>query len=424
MARDRMPPQDAEKCDAKSLMDNFCLPPGLSENIGRSMLLIGTRGSGKTYYLRWCRHKQEDVAIIGDLKYILNPISQDTGGAGLAFELIPPSQEPLIRAKTIALLSAWLAKEALNRQIELPLNVLKSVLGADLQYTEDIFSQIAKKDLDDFSPSANIGSFVEFVSELAVECEKSKGQLLILLDRAEDVPYPCLTPIFTLLDQSHPFFAIVAARPGIFGCQQHLAHLSITPGDHYDIWHLGASPYTEEWRNFAQKVLKTWVPNAIKECPKETLDLILNLSRDSLRNAMKLLYNSIEEVSGVYSSDKFDEHVKVLQNTLLRASQGALHHINPDLEKFIHQLRRKIGPFILPVLLQLYKEGQGKFGFLTSLGELSKDDRVVGLGLRAGFFTTKDGEHWNPFSSISEVEIPPIFLWRKNDQWYDIPPIK
>lgn len=151
------------------------------------------------------------------------------------------------------------------------------------------------------------------------------------------------------------------------------------------------------------------------------LNLVLNMSRDSLRNAVKLIYNSIDDNLGSYSKSKFDEHLRILQNTLLRSAQGALRHINPDIRNLISRIRREIKPFVLPVLIQISKKRQKELPLLSSFRELSKDERAIRLGLRAGFFTTKNGEHWHPYATLNEVEIPPIFLWRKEDKWYDIP---
>ncbi len=419
MIRDMVPPHDAEKCETKALMDNFCLPPGLAHEIGRSMLLLGTRGSGKTYYLRRCRHKYKG-AIIGDLKYILNSITQNTGGAGLSFDLIPPSLEPLIRSKTTALLCTWLASEANERDIKLPHKAISNVLPSKVEITDDLYFRISEMNLEDFENSGSTISFLAFLTTLAKACEAKLGRLLILLDRAENVPITSLSPIFSLLDQSHPFFAIVAARTGIIGPKNMSSSVSITPGDHYDIIHLGSSPYSEKWRNFAKDVLKAWVPNTFKQLSSDVIELILNISRDSLRNAVVVAFNSIDEQSGKFDRNKFEEHVQILQDTLLNAAQGNLRHLHPNLKGIVNRVRRRIDPFFLPVLIQFEGEKQAELPILTSFRELSKSEMFIRLALRAGFLATKNGKSWNPFASVQEVEIPPLYLWQRGDQWYDI----
>ena len=420
MDRDRMPPSDAEKCNKDILLKNFCCPPDFTKDISRSALIVGTRGSGKTYFLRTCRHTHNGVAVIGDLKFILNSITRDIGGAGLSFDFIKPSLEPLIRSKTIALIAAWLVDKLKKNNIDLPESMLKSLVPTTININENLFINLAETDIESFLHTGSIDSFLYFLNEISILCEEYKGQLLILLDRSEDVPYPCLFPIFSLLDQSNQFLTIIASRPGIIGPHNLLSPFSMSPGDHFDIFHLGASPYSSAWRKYSYSVLSTWLPNAFSQYPDNFKQLILSLSRDSLRNAVKIVYNSIDNESGLYNNNKFIEQFSFLQETLLQAAQASLRHLCPDLKRFISQIRNSITTFKLPLLLKFQECKQSQIPILKPFCNLTKSERFLSLALRSGFFTTKDSQSWHPFLTLNEVEIPPIYIWKEGDPWYNI----
>jgi len=106
------------------------------------MLLIGARCSGKTYYLRRCRHKPVGIAFLGGLKYILNSISHDVGGAGLSYERNSASFEFMINSKTAALLCSLIADQAIERLITPPFNIQKKMVSFELKYHNDILYQV------------------------------------------------------------------------------------------------------------------------------------------------------------------------------------------------------------------------------------------------------------------------------------------
>lgn len=87
--RDVQPAIDAEKIARKQIAENFCPSPCFADITGRSTLLVGTRGSGKTMLLRRMLHdynEHKGVAVYGDLgRKVLGAISADTGMAGLSF---------------------------------------------------------------------------------------------------------------------------------------------------------------------------------------------------------------------------------------------------------------------------------------------------------------------------------------------------
>lgn len=108
--KENQPALDADKIDGPLLMDYFRLPPKINKTISRSTLLIGTRGSGKTMYLRILRRTHTGTALFGDITKICRPIDSDTGTGRLSINTIPPSLEISVQNKTIAFLSLWFSK--------------------------------------------------------------------------------------------------------------------------------------------------------------------------------------------------------------------------------------------------------------------------------------------------------------------------
>jgi hypothetical protein len=277
---------------------------------------------------------------------------------------------------------------------------------------------IRGRDLGLLPGGSYLSPFVDFVCALAEASERVSGRLLILLDRAEEIPYPCLTPVLSLLDQIHPFFTIIAARPGILGPDQLLTSDTPTPGDHYDIRHLGASPYSDEWRAFQVDVLKAWIPAAFSDLPLDALTLLLRLSRDSSRHALELVYNAVN-AEGVYVEEFTLKRIELLRDTLLSAAQGKLRRLNPDLKELIRTVRRRFDPVVLPVLLVLGLDSQRSLAMPRPIREMTREEKFVRLALRTGFFSVKDGATWHPYAPLDAVELSPLFLWQQGDEWSD-----
>src|SRR5438093_1002039 len=132
LARLAAPPYDAEKTSTRQITENFRIPPGVEETVSRSCLIVGTRGSGKTMFLRRQRHLHHGVALYGDLRKILNPITSDTGAAGLTFDLMP-HLEPLIRSKAASLLAHWAAAQANERNVRWDWDIFQRALPTELR---------------------------------------------------------------------------------------------------------------------------------------------------------------------------------------------------------------------------------------------------------------------------------------------------
>lgn len=421
------PPLDAEKTGTEQLLENFQWPPDLDRELTRSTLLVGTRGSGKTMYLRRSRHKMHGLAIYGDLRKVLNPLTSDIGVAGLSFKEIPASQEQFLRAKTIALIAHWVFSKVVDAGVELDTLTLERVLPTqclNVRRVANVSLNALREALETaplpaFRDGPRQSAFDDFLEYIGEKVKGSSERLIILLDRAEEVPYPGLSPVMQLLDQRHEFLAIIATRPGILGPNHQMSPDVPIPGDHYNLRHLGASPYCSEWRTFVSDVLGVWLPRSTTCVPDEEFNWLLSVARDSLRNALELLYNALDR-DNHYSPRRARRQLALIRDTQLKAAQGQMRRLNGDLSALIRKVRQRAGTEImmLPVALSVRSMKQGSlFAGPKHPRDMTRDEQAICLGLRTGFFTTLDGVVWHPFSKVDTFEIPPLFVWEEGDTW-------
>lgn len=424
---DVQPAYDAEKVGEEQLKKKFRTSPSLTVVPGRSTLLVGTRGCGKTMLLRLFRHTYEGIAIYADLgRKTLRGISADTGAAGLTFDTIPPAMEGPLQDKAVALLALWLADQARRRELSPSKKLLRLVFPeavladapTDVNLIDWLFPRLDSYFLSRFRSAPCIPAFFDFCNDIAEQAQCCTGKpLLILLDRAEEVPYPALVPVLSLLDQ-HPFITVVACRPGILGPNPDVHSTVPSPGDHYDIRHLGYNPYSTEWRAFQLNVLKAWIPETVAAFPDSELDLLLRVCRDSIRSALDIAFNSLDD-NGKYDQSRRIKVTFYLQAMLLNAAQGQLRRLNNDLSGFINHIRKSSG-FGLPVLLNLPDGHQiPLLQNIAPLSESSRAEQFARLGLRTGFLGTPDGIQWHPQMTLDSLELHPLYIWRDKDKWRD-----
>lgn len=429
--KDKQPPLDAEQVSTDDLKDAFLQPPGIGAfPPGRSTLLVGARGSGKTMLLRTARHHDDYVAIYGDLRKILNGVSADTGVGGLSFNEIAPSEEGYLHDKTAGLLMLWLAQESKKRDVAFSREQIVKVLPPGVR------SQIPNDDqtiewLDENLPTITPGMFrrapnldilYDLIDEFAERVRNKCGKnLLLLLDRAEEVPFPCLVPVLRLLDQNHSFRVVIACRPGILGSTPAVHPSLPRAGDHYDVRHLGYAPYSKEWRKFQVDVLRVWIPKSLEAIPHDALETLLKICRDSMRCALELVYNSIED-DGRYSESRSRAAVENLKTMLFGAVQGSLRKLNDDIGGILKAIRQSPG-YKLPVLLEIPSADTSKHEQLhlldnaNSFHASTRTEQFVRLALRTWLLSVPDGTHWSPFVRLDALELNPIFLWDWGDTW-------
>ena len=408
------PPYDAEKASTEQVRANYRTPPGTQREFGRGTLVVGRRGVGKTLLLRYHRHTFDGLALYGDLFKILTAIASDTGAGGLTFD-ISSDLEPLIVSKTNALLAYWIMEGAYDSGANLSWDALQRVLPASLRSTvptgsdvktelDGLYARLFRAPLDDFTNDESSRGLDALIGSLS---EMANGRLLLLLDRAELVPSPCITSVFRLMDQSAPCTTVIASRPGILGQAFTNTAYRPAPGDHFNLWHLGSHPYSEDWQDFVAECLAVWTPNFVESMQRDHLAWVITMSRDSLRTALELTYNSIDQ-SGAITVEATAAQLEVVQRMLLQAAEGELADVHSDLAFFLADVRRRTRR-ASPVLLKIRDGRQQLFHERTAL------DRMIDIALRVGLFAMPHGEAWHPFVQPHELEIPAIYLWRMED---------
>lgn len=424
-AIDSPPILDAEKIGADRLADRFRPPPGIGSGLSRSTLLVGNRGAGKTMLLLDLKQTYPGVTMYGDLRAILNCISNDTGAAGLTLDAIPLSKESAIRSKTVSVLAFWVASQCMENAITVNPDYLSQALPVSLREAYKLdgnprrfaWNVLARSDLGLYADGPDSLALVDLITNTFV-LDGTEEIPLLLLDRAEKIPYPCLDPVLMLLDQTLPVLTIIATRPGIIGIDQGLSPDTPTAGDHYQVRHLGNNPYSEEWEKFMIAALRSWVPFSWDQLPQAQRSLLLHLSRDSLRCALELVHSSIDE-KGRYIRERMCKAIEELRRSLLWGMQGVLRNLNSNIGVLIKTIRKSYGrEFTLPVCVELPDEPEPKlFNVGRPMSEMTREEQFVQLALRTGFLSTIDGVAWHPYALLQSLEIFPLLAWKDGDPW-------
>jgi len=412
------PPLDAEKASPGQVVRNYRQPPGIGTTIDRSTLLVGSRGAGKTLYLRHQRHVFPGMAMYGDLFQVLAPVSDDLGVGGHTFE-IATKLEPLVEAKTAGLLASWIAEKALDRGCDIAWDDLQDVLppalrrartGEDLtRQLELLYGDLFDAPIEEFLHRDALRALDRLVGNLQ---DQVGAPVLLLLDRAELVPAPCLRTIFHLLDQTVPYRTMVATRPGLLGHAFPAAHQRPIPGDHFALRHLGSEPYSQDWQEFVRSTLHAWMPRIADGLVPDHQAWLVTLSRDSLRLAIEITSQS-GSGAGHPNLAAIQQHVHLVQQTLTQAAEAELGDVHPNLRDLLRRLRGK-DAVERPTLLRI-TGGQQQTVF-----HRSDLDRLLDIGLRLGLFVTPHGRMWHPYRQPTEIEIPPIYLWHRSDPLWSI----
>lgn len=285
----------------------------------------------------------------------------------------------------------------------------------------DLRNLLPSLPLSRFQREPPYDTFCDFLDDLTDRVRNlGKSGLMLALDRAEEIPFPCLVPILRLLDQNHPFRTIIACRPGILGPSPEI-HSSIPrAGDHFDIFHLGHAPYSEEWIEFQRAVMMKWIPRTMNAMPEDVLRELLRVARDSLRVALELTYGSVDD-QGTYSEMESIDTTMLLQQSLLYAAQGSLRALTENLPRLLNKWREEVE--YLPALLVITSGSTSKSRQLTLFGAgnafmtASKTERFIRRGLRVWLFSVCNGMRWMPNVTIDKVEINPIHLWQPGIRW-------
>ena len=282
---DRQFALDGEKFSAPMLRDYHIPQPGAPEHFARSTLLVGARGVGKTFLLRHRKATSHPEAHYVNLQRRLISLTEE-GIAGGASDL-PPRTAAQVVAKSCALLVSAVLESAPPEALP-PENLLRRLLPADQsrrvsRLNAEAFRRIASS-IDLFEwPESPSRSFIEVLTYI-----HERAPLSLFLDRADDIPEPASRHFAKLLDQSVPFKAVIATRPGALQFSPFGQGEQLIPGDHFDVVHLGADPSADGWSDFFENCIRQTMHMLERPIPEDIdISWISALSRESTRNGIE-----------------------------------------------------------------------------------------------------------------------------------------
>jgi hypothetical protein len=197
---------DGEKIPAPTLIDIFRPVPGVPQVFSRSSLITGGRGVGKTTLLSYQRQIHDGNTVFIDLYDIFSSISLYTGRGFLSLaSTYPPGVDTQISNKAQALLAVEVTRQLLLHISGLPPSLLHGCLPPSIRTTTltqdwlvSALQQLDALPLSDFESRTAHSHLMELLNGLYGSMNTSAKPLLLLFDRADMVPTPCLVPIFQL----------------------------------------------------------------------------------------------------------------------------------------------------------------------------------------------------------------------------------
>jgi len=368
----------------------------------------------------------EGTAVKLTLSADLASISEEVPKGYLATDSDVDEERGIV-GKAVALGAAWLAERATKAGVTLETSSLMAVLPRDVagraprRLTSDTIARLKAKvddaDLDAFTQLAKGRKLQQFAIALGEACEEQgRGPLLILIDRGDNVVPTSLAAVFQLLDQSDYYTAVAAMRPGP-SPPPPLVDMpaSASAGDHYDVYTLGARPRSPEWRAFVEASLRAQTPLAegLDQIPREVVNAVLNLSRDSVKVAIEVLGHAVN-VAGVQSVEEaaLDALTRLAENLQLSAKR-VLRQFNSNVTGLLKDLRDDMSAMGAvpgePCVLSFEAPRQSLLETTTDI------DRFIAVGLRCGAFCLPEETSWAPGHAPLEVEVHPLMLWQRDD---------
>jgi hypothetical protein len=415
---------EGEKIPDEHIRSIFQQPPGVPISFYRSSLLVGSRGVGKTTLFRYQKEIHDGIAIHISLNTEFASLTKQTGFGPLAFD-IPADIEPLIIGKATSLLAVSLAERLLKKGMTIPREPLLDCLPVKLRPNSqaidtdnigEVKRQVSRAVAERFDGISETQALPYFVSALGEACQRIRGPLLLLLDRADMVIAASLVPVIQLLDQSSQFVALVAMRPGPVG--QAVANLNSVPGDHYSVVHLGMHPRSEGWSEFVEGAVRAQIGEPFSLIPKAVRTGVISISRDSLRTALEL-FSRYLSAGNESPEEELNAALEDLKENQLAAAQKTLQKYHPNFRRMIVELRNETigqyGSIDRPVVISIRK--RPKNDLFESGGRAS---RFIDEALRSGAFCIPEGTRWTPGLRPTEVEIQPILLWQEGDSMWTV----
>ncbi len=240
----------------------------------------------------------------------------------------------------------------------------------------------------------------------------------MLLDRADAVPTPALLPVFELLDQAGPYTTLVATRPGIGGEQLSRIARAVTPGDSYDVIHLGLHPRSKGWINLVKEALEAQFGSQFLTLPESVRNSIMIFSRDSIKVAVELVAGCTSG-GGVCTNSELVRLFEDLRDRRLTTAQRTLQTYVRDFRDSIRFIREEVlkqHNVLTPGVLVTIKQRAQPY----LLHERTRLDLFIDAALRSWAICKPEGQQWVPGIRPMQVEVPPLLVWTKKEKlWTD-----
>jgi len=419
---------DGEQIPDDRITDIFRWPPDLPRSFGRSTLLIGSRGVGKSTFFRYLKVTHHGPAIHLALAADLASFGKDAilGPLGTGYS---DAIRRSVASKAAGLLALSLSERFLGKGLTVDRDALLHCLPAGMvdaprhlspPWCKETRDSIGPKPLEEFAALPDTRSLANLVSLVGEHTARRGEPLLILFDRADMVVPAALIPVAELLDQSTHFMALVAIRPG-HGSEAFTADESGgVPGDHFTVVHMGRTPYAREWQTFLLEAVGAQLGDPmLAAVPAELKRHVLILARDSLRTALEL-FLACREATPERLCHELASAIDAVGENYLVAAQRVLQQYHPDYRRLISDIRKDLlkrhGRIEVPVHLQIAESRP------TGLWERStRVDGFMDAALRSRAACMPTGHVWVPGARVREVEIPPVVLWREGDAYWSSP---
>jgi len=417
---------DADDYDDHSVLRAHVRHPDAPEVLRRKSLIVGSKGSGKSFFLKHQRLTNHKNAFLLKLPAELSAVSGDLGIGGRA-EVIDPDRAASIKGKAAALFAASILKASADnanmrtfdsRIINCFLPDGEGRLGGEVNLDEAraIKSHLNRLSLEKWRHAPEL----DLIKDFSDSVRGADGELpVFFLDRAEDISAPALEVMMMLLDQSVPALTAIAARPAIQQLIPLAENVTMQPGDHYDLVHLGLDPYGNDWQQFVLAATQKYFElTTAKMRLAGDSGWTRALARDSIK--MAIAYSQIAaRHQGQGGFERLRTVMKLQRDTTESRARTYLGEY-VDLRQMIAVVHQQIPEVLTGPQVAVDIIIQSAADQLSLLSEPGREARMLQAGIRAEAFFIRPGTAWHPYEVPSQVELNPILAWDGvNPRWIE-----
>lgn len=265
---------DAEGYSPEQVMKYWVMPPDLQVGVGRSMVVVGPWGTGKTHLLRHLELENAGKAIRVSLPVIFD--ANRSGSPALGQQFVA-NDERIILAQ--AMLFVGMLAEVQNHD----------TAGSALEISVDLFDGKSPPEvLADLRlrqlQSPHIQGFNLYDSIRHLSRALSSDLLLLLFDSAERLGLEEATAIESLLTKQSPAITVLTCQPG----NPYLGNCNVADSQDYDVRTTMYDVTRAGQRDQFEEVLRRREP-ALDELPTEIRQSVVSLANGIPRTGAALL---------------------------------------------------------------------------------------------------------------------------------------